>query len=167
MINQQVMSPSTQPAQGMTATASIMQQQRVLQLQIPPGMLQELQQSVALDSALLSDMRTAFQELHDRMYHRTGLLGTAATALQDGYNAVVQEIQRLQIVVDSHTGALETLLGTNTSLRRELDELHATLQATTRETSQLKMGQLQWRSQVEAHIASLESQLASVREDQA
>ena len=164
VINQQVMSPNTQPA-SITATASVMQQ-RVLQLQIPPGMLQELQQSAALDAALVSDMRAAFQELHDRMYHRTGLLGTAANALQDGYNAVVQEIQRLQNVVDSDTGALETLVSTNSPLRRELDELHSTLQSTVRETSQMRMGQLQWQSQVEAHIAMLEGQLAAVRDEQ-
>ena len=137
MINQQVLSPTAQPAQQITATPPIMQLQRVLQLGIPPGMLQELQQSVAWDSAVLSDMRAAFQELHDRMYHRTGLLGTAAAHTpQDGCSTVVLEIQRLQSVVDSHTNALETLVSTNSSLRRELDDMHAQLQATTRETTQ-------------------------------
>ena len=167
MINQQVMSPTAQPAQQITATPPIMQLQRVLQLGIYPGMLQELQQSVAWDSAVLSDMRAAFQELHDRMYHRTGLLGTAAAHTpQDGCSAVVLEIQRLQSVVDSHTNALETLVSTNSSLRRELDDMHAQLQATTRETTQLRMGQLPWQSQVEAHIATLESTLAEVHAEQ-
>ena len=166
MINQQVMSPTAQPAQSLTATASIMQQQRTMQLEIPPGMLQELQQSVAWDSEVLSDMRAAFQELHDRMYHRTGLLGTAANALHDGYNAVSFEIQRLQGIVDAHTTALETLVSTNSSLRRELDDMHAQLQANTRDVSQLKMGQLQWQSQIEAHITQLEVKLSEVCAEQ-
>ena len=130
MINQQVMSPSTSGPvtnpDNVGLMSATLQQQR-LHLQIPSEILREFQQSAAFDSSVLSDLRAAFQELHDRVNHRTSILGQATTALHDGYSGMVQEFQRMQSMVQTHAREIEHLLGANGDLRLELENVRQQL----------------------------------------
>ena len=137
-----------------------MQQQR-MHLEIPSEVLLEFQQNAAFDAAVLSDLRAAFQELHDRLQHRTSVLGAAATALHDGYSTVMREFQILQDVVQSQAESMEQLATDNGLLRTELEQVRTRLRDSQQELSDVRMGFLQWQGQVEAHITRLENQLST------
>ena len=79
------------------------------QILIDENTLRQFQDSVALDSALLSDLRAAVVELHDRLHYRTGVLGSAATSLQSGYHSLLGEIRRMQGVLEQHMTTLGDL----------------------------------------------------------
>ena len=51
-----------------TATMNVHTRQQ-MQLEVPTQVLRSFQQALALDQALLSDVRAAVQELHDRIQY--------------------------------------------------------------------------------------------------
>ena len=57
--------------------------------------LRSFQQASALDQALLSDVRAAVQELHDRIQYRAGALGDAIVTVHGGYQKVLDELQTI------------------------------------------------------------------------
>ena len=169
VINQQVMSPTTTGPVNHPENAGLMSatlQQQRLHLQIPSEVLREFQQSAAFDSSVLSDLRAAFQELHDRVNHRTSILGQATTALHDGYSGMVQEIQRMQGLVQTQAQEIERLLNINGNLRLELDAVQQQLLESRDEMTDVRMGRLQWQAELEAHVARLEGQLGTVVNEQ-
>ena len=157
--DQQVMSSQAVTASSSGLITASLQQQR-MHLEIPSDVLLEFQQNAAFDTAILSDLRAAFQELHDRVQHRTSVLGAAATALHDGYTTVMREFMALQGVVQRQAESIEQLATANGSLRTELEQVRVKLSDSQQELSDVKMGFLQWHAQVEAHIANIEGQLS-------
>ena len=167
--NQQVMSPNAQPgasadqaAEASTNFGTSYVQATFMQavrLDVPTAVLQQFAQASALDSSLLDDLRAAVVELHDRMHYRTNVLGGVATTLHQGYNSMLESLERVQQGIEAHTRVIETVIRENQAMRAELEATRTQLAEAKAEAQAAKMGPQQWQAQIEAHLIKIESEL--------
>ncbi|CAE7437089.1 RE1 [Symbiodinium sp. CCMP2592] len=181
--NQQVMSPSgsAQPsvppfptAAGPSSPFGGIQFMQATRLEIPTSILQQFAQAASLDASMLHDLRAAVVELNDRMQYRSNVLGDACVTLHSGYNALVDNLDRLQQGMDAHSRTLACLMNENLSLKQEIESTREQLSADVRQQfaitrEQLSavqaraeaaaMGPQQWQAQVEAHIVTIQNNL--------
>ncbi|CAE7365731.1 unnamed protein product, partial [Symbiodinium sp. CCMP2592] len=181
--NQQVMSPSgsAQPsvppfptAAGPSAQFGGIQFMQATRLEIPTSILQQFAQAASLDASMLHDLRAAVIELNDRMQYRSNVLGDACVTLHSGYNAIVDNLDRLQQGMEAHSRTLAFLMNENLSLKQEIESTGEQLSTDMRQqfaivreqlsAVQIKaetamMGPQQWQAQVEAHIVTIQNNL--------
>ena len=105
-----------------------------------PLQLLEMVQANALDIALLDDVKAALIELDSRLHHRTSVLGEAASNLHNGYNALLENIQRVQQAHDAHHHMLQALNQHNQDLRGELEATREQLAEVRQQATEAKMG---------------------------
>ena len=89
--------------------------------EIPTSILQQFAQAASLHASLLHELRAAVVELNDRMQYRANVLGDACVTLHSGYNAIVDNLDRLQQGMEAHSRTLACLMNENQSLRQEID----------------------------------------------
>ncbi|CAE7661265.1 unnamed protein product [Symbiodinium sp. CCMP2592] len=161
--NQQVMSPRaphSNPA-GVTESPSPLQTATLVQatrLEIPTSILQQFAQAASLDATLLHDIRAAVVELNDRMQYRSNILGDACVTLHSGYNAMVDNLDRLQQGMEAHSRTLACLMNENQSLKQQIDSTREQL-TQSRRKPRLQCWAKQWQAQVEAHIVTIQNNL--------
>ena len=124
-----------------------------------PLQLLEMVQANALDIALLDDVKAALIELDSRLHHRTSVLGEAASNLHNGYNALLENIQRVQQAHDAHHHMLQALNQHNQDLRGELEATREQLAEVRQQATEAKMGPQQWQAQIEAQMVKIQNWL--------
>ena len=182
--NQQVMSPraphsnfaAAEPSSPLQ-TATLVQATR---LEIPTSVLQQFAEAASLDASLIGDLRAAVVELNDRLQHRSNVLGGACVTLHSGYNALMDNLDRLQQGMDAHSRTLACLMNENQSLGREIDSkceqlsvdmrqpfaiVREQLSAVQAKAEAAKMGPQQWQAQIEARIVQIQSELSGRLDD--
>eukprot|EP00439_Symbiodinium_sp_Y106_P042014 s1513_g5.t1 len=152
-------------------TATFVQATR---LEIPTSILQQFAQAASLDASMLHDIRAAVVELNGRMQYRSNILGDACVTLHSGYNAMVDNLDRLQQGMEAHSRTLACLMNENQSLKQQLDSTREQLSvdmrqqlAITREqlsavqatAEAAMMGPQQWQAQIEAHMVTIQNNL--------
>ena len=120
--------------------------------------LEQFAQQNTIDNEILGDLRAAVIELHDRMQHRTNVLGTATTSLADGYNLVVENLGRLQQGLDAHSEVISRLAQDNQGSHEEIEATRAQLEEVRAMAQPPRLGPEQWQAQVEAHILKLQNE---------
>ena len=123
---------------------------------------------------MLHDIRAAVVELNGRMQYRSNILGDACVTLHSGYNAMVDNLDRLQQGMEAHSRTLACLMNENQSLKQQLDSTREQLSvdmrqqlAITREqlsavqatAEAAMMGPPQWQAQIEAHMVTIQNNL--------
>ena len=139
--------------------------------EIPTSILQQFAQAASLHASLLHELRAAVVELNDRMQYRFNVLGDACVTLHSGYNAIVDNLDRLQQGMEAHSRTLACLMNENQSLRQEIDCTCEQLSADMRQQFAIvreqlsavqvkaeaaQMGPQQWQAQIEAHIVHVQ-----------
>ncbi|CAE7289759.1 unnamed protein product [Symbiodinium sp. CCMP2592] len=168
--------PHSNPA-GVTESPPPLQTATLVQatrLEIPTSTLQQFAQAAPLDATLLHDIRAAVVELNDRMQYRSNILGDACVTLQSGYNAMVDNLDRLQQGMEAHSRTLACLMNENQSLKQQIDSTREQLSVDMRQQLAITREQLsvvqakaeaavlgpqQWQAQVEAHIVTIQNNL--------
>ena len=163
---QQVMSAQSDAApQTFNATMNVQTLQRV-HMEIPTEVLQSFQQASALDQTLLSDLRVAVQELHNRLQYRTSALGSAVETLHGGYDKVFDELQRVSAAVDAQTRTLTTIIQQRGSLEEQLNAVKSDLKARIEPVERAQSSVRLWQAEVEAHIQKIETDLHAMQKRQ-
>ncbi|OLP85945.1 Retrovirus-related Pol polyprotein from transposon TNT 1-94 [Symbiodinium microadriaticum] len=129
-------------------------------LEIPTSVLQQFAQAASLDTSLLNDLRAAVVELNDRLQYRSNVLGGACVTLHSGYNVMLENLDRIQQGMDAHNRVLANLVQENQSLKHQLEETRECLERVQVEASQARLGPVQWKAQIEAHIVNIQSELS-------
>ena len=144
-------SGTTTPFAGATFT-------QATRIEVPVHVLEQFAQQNTIDNEILGDLRAAVVELHDRMQHRTNILGTTTTSLADGYNLVVENLGRLQQGLDAHSEVITRLVQDNRGIHDELEATRAQLEEVRTMAQTPRLGPEQWQAQVEAHILKLQNE---------
>ena len=144
-------SGTTTPFAGATFT-------QATRIEVPVHVLEQFAQQNTIDNEILGDLRAAVVELHDRMQHRTNILGTTTTSLADGHNLVVENLGRLQQGLDAHSEVITRLVQDNRGIHDELEATRAQLEEVRTMAQTPRLGPEQWQAQVEAHILKLQNE---------
>eukprot|EP00439_Symbiodinium_sp_Y106_P032008 s3741_g3.t2 len=155
--------PSFPTAAGPSIPFGGIQLMQATRIDMPLQLLEMVQANV-LDIALLDDVKTALIELDSRLHHRTSVLGEAASNLHNGYNALLENIQRVQQAHDVHHHMLQALNQQNQDLRGELETTREQLAEVRRQATEAKMGPQQWQAQIEAQMVKIQNWLQNTSE---
>ena len=73
---------------------------------------------------------------------------------------MLENLDRIQQGMDAHNRVLANLVQENQSLKHQLEETRECLERVQVEASQARLGPVQWKAQIEAHIVNIQSELS-------
>ena len=78
---------------------------------------------------------------------------------------MLENLDRIQQGMDAHNRVLANLVQENQSLKHQLEETRECLERVQVEATQAKLGPVQWKAQIEAHIVQIQSELSGRLDD--
>ena len=120
-----------------------------------PAQLVDMVTATSPDAAVLDDVKAAIIELDSRLHRRTNLLGEATSSLHEGYNEMLEAVHRVQQGLDAHQNVLTQLITQSNALRDQVEETREHISESKHDVTEARVGPLQWKAQVQAHIVQI------------